>query len=117
MKQDDIDRILADEPPLQPSSGFAAEVMEAVRRESEGPEPLAFPWGRVAPGLIICGVACALGIALFPWGSAAASPGAAELARQMEQLLRNETLAWAAGTLIGSLLLVRLTLRFAGRES
>jgi len=48
-----IDRILASEPELVPSSGFLAGVMERVREEAAVPTPLAFPWKRVLPGVAV----------------------------------------------------------------
>ena len=40
----EIGRILAGEEELQPSSGFAASVMDRVRQEAALPAPLPFPW-------------------------------------------------------------------------
>ena len=40
---DEFDRIMSEEEIL-PSSGFAASVMEAVRREAVAPPPIPFPW-------------------------------------------------------------------------
>lgn len=48
-----IDRILAAEEELVPSSGFAAEVMERVSEEASAPPPIPFPWKRMAPGLVL----------------------------------------------------------------
>jgi hypothetical protein len=52
VSSDDIDRVLSNEDSIVPSSGFAASVMEAVRREEETPPPIPFPWQRALPGLI-----------------------------------------------------------------
>jgi hypothetical protein len=51
MRDDDLDCILSDE--ILPSSGFAASVMEAVRREAATPRPIPFPWKRALPGLVV----------------------------------------------------------------
>src|ERR1035441_5112521 len=52
-----IDRILASEEPLIPSSGFLGSVMESVRDEAAAPPPIAFPWKRAVPAvLLIAGV-------------------------------------------------------------
>ena len=48
-----IDRILAAEEELVPSSGFAAAVMERVREEAAAPAPMPFPWKRMTPGLVL----------------------------------------------------------------
>jgi hypothetical protein len=52
VSSDDIDRVLSNEDSIVPSSGFAASVMEAVRREAETPAPIPFPWKRALPGLV-----------------------------------------------------------------
>jgi hypothetical protein len=51
MQHDDLDGILAAEEEILPSSGFAASVMEAVRREAATPPPIPFPWRRAVPGM------------------------------------------------------------------
>ena len=48
-----IDRILAAEEDLVPSSGFAAAIMDRVREEAAVPAPIPFPWKRIAPGLVL----------------------------------------------------------------
>lgn len=58
----EIDRILATEEELIPSSGFMASVMERVQEESAVPPPIPFPWKRAIPGiLLVTGV--------FGWGA------------------------------------------------
>jgi hypothetical protein len=54
---ENLDRILASEEGLVPSSGFVGSVMDRVRLESAAPEPLPFPWKRALPGMIVVGVA------------------------------------------------------------
>lgn len=56
----EIDRILSREDEILPSSGFTVSVMDAVRREAVVPSPIAFPWKRALPGLIIGSVALAV---------------------------------------------------------
>lgn len=51
MTPDDLDRILASEESLIPSSGFAASVMEQVHAAATAPPPLPFPWRRFLLGL------------------------------------------------------------------
>lgn len=48
-----IDRILAGEDTLIPSSGFAAAVMERVREEATAPAPIPFPWKRTIPAATV----------------------------------------------------------------
>jgi len=51
----ETDRILSREEEILPSSGFAASVMDAVRREAAAPPPIPFPWKRALPGLVVGG--------------------------------------------------------------
>jgi hypothetical protein len=58
---DSIDDILSEAPSAEPSPGFSARVMSAVRREARTQPPIAFPWARLALGLAACGMWLALG--------------------------------------------------------
>lgn len=112
MTPDDLDRILASEEPLVPSSGFAASVLKRVREAEAAPPSLPFPWRRFLLGLLamlalggLCGWAAvqlhvpqALGSAL----AALADP------RLELPLIR------AGAALAGTYFLVRLTLGFTG---
>ncbi len=49
--KNEFDRIMSEEEIL-PSSGFAASVMDAVRREAAAPPPIPFPWKRALPGAV-----------------------------------------------------------------
>lgn len=48
-----LDRILAVEEELLPSSGFLASVMERVQEEAAAPPPIPFPWKRAIPGILV----------------------------------------------------------------
>src|ERR1700683_58327 len=48
-----IDRILAAEEELIPSSGFLAATMERVREEAAMPKPIPFPWLRALAGIAL----------------------------------------------------------------
>jgi len=48
-----IDRILASEEPLIPSSGFLGSVLERVREEAAAPPPIPFPWKRAIPAVLL----------------------------------------------------------------
>ncbi|HUB50680.1 MAG TPA: hypothetical protein VL986_00845 [Terracidiphilus sp.] len=50
---DAIDRILAADEELVPSSGFLAGVMERVRDEAIAPRPIPFPWKLALPGMVL----------------------------------------------------------------
>ncbi len=55
-----MDRILASEEPIVPTSGFLSAVMERVEQEAAAPKPIPFPWKRALPGF-------ALIAAVFGW--------------------------------------------------
>ncbi|HTB99019.1 MAG TPA: hypothetical protein VK716_18565 [Terracidiphilus sp.] len=55
MNDDALDRMLAGEDELLPSSGFVSAVMDRVRAEAVAPAPIPFPWKRVLPGLVVVG--------------------------------------------------------------
>lgn len=57
-----IERILASEEALVPSSGFVSAVMERVQQESVALPPIPFPWKRAIPGI-------ALAAGVFGWGA------------------------------------------------
>ena len=48
-----MDRLLAAEEELVPSSGFLAAVMERVQEEAQAPPPIPFPWKRAIPGMVL----------------------------------------------------------------
>jgi hypothetical protein len=73
-----IDRILAAEEELVPSSGFAATVMERVREEAARPAPISFPWKRMAPGLV-------LAAGVIGWGAWQAARSAWPAMREFAQ--------------------------------
>jgi hypothetical protein len=58
----EIDRILSRDDGILPSSGFAASVMDAVRREVAALPPIAFPWKRALPGIVVG--ACVLALVM-----------------------------------------------------
>ena len=57
----EIDRILAAEEALIPSSGFVSTVMDRVREQAAAPPPIPFPWKRGLPGFL-------LAAGVFAWG-------------------------------------------------
>ncbi len=61
MSASPIDRILAGEEELVPASGFVASVMERIQEEARVPAPMAFPWRRAVPGMV-------LAAGVFGWG-------------------------------------------------
>ena len=71
-----IDRALATDEEIIPSSGFATAVMERVREEAAMPAPMPFPWRRAMPGI-------ALAAGVFGWGAWEAMRYALPEARQI----------------------------------
>lgn len=57
-----VDRILASDEELIPSSGFLASVMERVQEEARMPAPIPFPWKRAVPGIVLAS-------GVFGWGA------------------------------------------------
>lgn len=55
-EDEEIDHMLSHEDEILPSSGFAASVMDVVRREAAAPPPIPFPWKRALPGLAVGGL-------------------------------------------------------------
>jgi hypothetical protein len=61
---DELDRILAAEDGIEPSSGFADTVKRAIATEAED-RALPLPWGRWALGMAACLVLAAAGAVLL----------------------------------------------------
>lgn len=113
----EVERILATEAELIPSSGFMASVMERVEEEAAMPAPIPFPWKRAVPGI-------ALAAGVFGWG-------AVELIRFSSSSLRSiaftvphlsvgnersfESAGWVGMALGVSLVCWLLSRRMAGR--
>ncbi|HEV7506647.1 MAG TPA: hypothetical protein VGS07_17265 [Thermoanaerobaculia bacterium] len=108
MIPDDLDRILASEEPLLPSSGFAALVMEQVRETAAPLPPIPFPWRRFLLALAAVSVLAAIS----GWGIANAMLGRTLAPLQDSHLSR--ALGGSIASLLGTFLLVRLTLGFTG---
>jgi hypothetical protein len=98
MNDDTLNRVLASEDELLPSSGFVSAVMERVRDEAVAPLPIPFPWNRVLPGFVLAAGVLGWGVVEFVRLGAAglghASPIAVPLPTGMTQDLHN--LGWIA---------------------
>jgi len=109
MKPGEIDRVLADEPDIVPSSGFVASVMDAVTAEATAP-PLAFPWKRAWP--LAAGFAGLLvWLAFLQLGSQAVAPGP-DLYAWFQMVVPMAT-GWVAGGLLMTIALTVWSLRVA----
>jgi len=113
-----IDRILAAEEELIPSSGFLAATMERVREEAACPKPIPFPWLRALPGIV-------LAVAVLGWcGFEMARSGlgsAREISFAQPHLTALnahalEPAAWVAVALVAPMLSWILSRRIAGRS-
>jgi hypothetical protein len=118
MEPMEIDRILAAEEELVPSSGFLASVMERVREEAATPAPIPFPWRLAVPGIV-------LAAGVLGWGAfelvRAALPAMRQIslpAPQLSVALARplEEAGWVALALAVSLLASLFSRRLAGRS-
>jgi hypothetical protein len=118
MRPEDLDRILADESPVEPSPRLAAAVMARVRAAAPPPSP-PFPWPRLLLGNAALGaggwLVLSRPIPRALQGALAAARAA--LDRALAGLGDPQTalvLGGAAAALAGTYLLVHWTLRSAG---
>jgi hypothetical protein len=89
MSASPIDRILAGEEELIPASGFVASVMERIEEEARVPAPIAFPWRRAVPGMV-------LAVGVFGWGGYEIAGQARAAARAMVFTVPHLTADWPA---------------------
>jgi hypothetical protein len=122
MNHDELDHILSQRDEIQPSSGFAVAVMEAVREEAAAPSPIPFPWTRALPVLLVAVVAliavAVAGIAVVVQTSR--QTVAPELATSWWSALApymrgavGTDLAWTAAALLAAFVSVKLSMRLA----
>jgi hypothetical protein len=113
MTPEDLDRILGSEELIAPSSGFAASVVERTREEATMPR-VPFPWRRFVLGLLVTvalsGVCGWTAARMHGIDALDAAVGQALVAFADPRLPL--PLAGAAASIVGTYLLVRLTLGF-----
>lgn len=113
-----LDRILAEEQQLVPSSGFLASVMERVQQEAAAPAPIPFPWKRALPGIVFAaGVLGWGGFELVRMGLATVNAvplSAPHVSAALMQPL--EQTGWVAMALAVSLASWMLSRRLVGRS-
>jgi hypothetical protein len=120
MEDDDLDLILASDEILLPSSGFAAAVMDAVRRETAAPAPIPFPWRRALPGLIVSViviVSILAGWIVRYGGKIVAEPAPTT---RLAPILYNgfaTQIGWTMVTLLLTFVLLRIVLRYSDGEA
>ncbi len=124
-KMDDaeMDLILSRQDEIQPSSGFAASVMEAVRREAAIPPPIPFPWKRALPLGALAAVALILTVVAAVF--AATHPGSGSVAPSLsfsplQGLSENglaSALTWTGVALLAAFISVKLSMRLVGSRT
>lgn len=121
MDEAEMDRILSRPDEIQPSSAFAACVMEAVRREAAAPPPIPFPWKRALPLAALAAIALLLSV--FVTVFAAMRPHSASLVpgpslNPVHGLFSENglgsALSWTCTALLAAFISVKLSMRLAG---
>lgn len=121
MKDEELDRILAVQKEILPSSGFTDSVMEAVRTEARTPQPIPFPWLRALPGLVAAGVMLGW-LAIEALGRPANGFTQAAQKSQWQGLislantLTGTPVQWTALVVLFSLILARFSARLSFRN-
>jgi hypothetical protein len=113
-----LDRILASDEELAPSSGFVASVMDRVRQEAAVPEPIPFPWRRALPGMILVGVGLVWCLVLLVRMGIAEAKTPVLIAMHPAALMtpQVESAGWIAAALATSLLSWLLARRMVGQR-
>jgi hypothetical protein len=109
MNENEIDRALQSDVTIEPSSDFASRVMVAARRNAREREAIAFPWGRLLPGLLACAAVTVAGLVLGP------PPELPEAAmRIVEDPVTVQAVAWIPTSLVAIWALVWMSMRVVG---
>jgi hypothetical protein len=124
-EEEEMNRILSRDDEILPSSGFAASVMQAVRREAAAPPPIPFPWKRALPGVVVAGLVLArilvVGISdISRLISASASPQPSTSSPSILPFLLPRTMESPVGWIVLGLLIAflstKLSMRFGSGE-
>jgi len=124
---DPMDRILLKREEILASAGFAASVMEAVRREAETPQPIPFPWKRALPVLVlaapvlvlvlVAGIAAVWELSRTPGTAHAAALSTSGAWTWLVSFFPHGiggAIGWAVLSLLTAFVSVRISLRLAG---
>jgi hypothetical protein len=118
MNQEDLERMLSSEENIVCSSGFVANVMDAVERAASTPAPIPFPWKYVIPGLMASLIALVSFVSLafgnFNVSSTGpAIPTLAPIPAGLVESLKAFDAAWIAVALLVSATSVIFSMRIA----
>ena len=100
-EMNELERILAHEEKLQPMTGFSTRVMRAVREEAAATAPIAFPWARFLPGLLL-NLGLLLGAAVWTILEPGSFSGAPLIPAEWLSDPQARGLLWAALTVVGT---------------
>jgi hypothetical protein len=117
---DDLDRIMARDDEIVPSSGFVGSVMDEVRREASAPPAIPFPWKRVLPGIAFVAVALVSAVILGFDRLVAAVDTPLRLPAALEAASRSSLVAnsgWIGLAVLLTLASVMFSLRYASGRS
>ena len=100
-EMNELERILAHEEELQPMTGFSTRVMRAVREEAAATPPMAFPWARFLPGLLL-NLLLLVGATVWMILEAGSSSLAQPIPAEWFSDPQVQGLLWAALTMVGT---------------
>ena len=125
MNNDELDRILSKRDDIQPSSGFAVSVIDAVRSEASAPPPIPFPWKRALPVLLFAALAlvAVVIVAVVAIVELGRGAGAPQLTSSLWEMIPTQArgpvgtvVAWTTAALLAAFVSVKLSMRLgAGR--
>jgi hypothetical protein len=113
-KTENLDRILAAEEALSPSSGFVASVMDRVRQEGTVPEPIPFPWKRALPGMMVAALGLIWCVVKLVQTGTAAAPIVISIPSNVPGAFSVADAGWTAAALGASVLSWLLARRMVG---
>ncbi|HXX15150.1 MAG TPA: hypothetical protein VEJ47_09640 [Candidatus Eremiobacteraceae bacterium] len=119
MTQDDLDRILSNEPQILASSGFVDAVMDSVRRQATVPPPIPFPWKRALPGISAVAFTLAVLVIFLIRGSANQSlpPNLVPTLTSLLETWKTFSATWVVLALLLSFASLKLSMRLAGGKT
>jgi hypothetical protein len=108
MTDEQIDRLLANEPPIEPSRGFTDSVMRAVYSQADQNSSIPFPWRRLGIALGVCLLVVVVGVMT---ALRTVKPSFAWIGPEMSETLA-VALSWLSVTLAGTYALTWISRRW-----